>query len=649
MTALAQHALLGLSVAALGGAGLRVASLAAPSGLDRVLAAVTFAACAAVIQAVLLGLVGLGGSPLALAAAACATWLSCRALLPRPRNGAAFELRDWWARLAPRERIAIGALAGAGAAWAAWLLRYPVLGYDSLLYHLSESVTWAERGTPGSVEQIVNGLPVGAYPVTHEVLTAWAVGISGGFAPASLLPPAVAALTAAAGWYGLRALGVSRPVTGLAAGALLACPAAIAYGRSGAALDPAALAWLCTAAALAAGSLRRPARLPFALVAAGMAAGTKTTALPLALTVVVIALVACRPHLARMRKPLVLAAAAGLAVSATWYLRNLIQHGSPFWPFLTLPGGDEAPRAVLEAKSSFLDRPGQTVERLDRLYLEQFAGGIVLLLGALLAPLVARRRSVAAAALATAVSLLLWLNAPQTGVSGNPAFDPGTADAVRYLLPGLGAAALTLALAASSGGRARIFALATLGLALAFNLVQAFGLGFPSAPKATTVLAGAIAGAILAVLWGRVRLPDGVAARLNRHPAPAAATAALVLGCLAAPVASGYLDRRAEMGQWDDGLVRWFAARHDDERAVGISGAVHALLPGDRLQRRVTLIPGRESCAAVTRRREKSWVVFTQVLRRPGRTDVRDCFPGERPSYADDDFQIFAPRPGDGA
>jgi hypothetical protein len=58
------HALLGLSVVALSGAALRLASLTGARGLDRVLAAAPLAAAAAVLEALLLGLAGLGASRL---------------------------------------------------------------------------------------------------------------------------------------------------------------------------------------------------------------------------------------------------------------------------------------------------------------------------------------------------------------------------------------------------------------------------------------------------------------------------------------------------------------------------------------------------------------------------------------------------------
>jgi hypothetical protein len=651
VSALVHHVLFALAVAALAGAGLRAASLAAPAGLDRPLAATVLAVAAAVLEALLLGLVGLGGSAVALALAAGATWLAATAVLPAPDFGPGRELLAWWGGLGVRERLLLGALAGALAAWTAWLVRYPALGYDTLLYHLPESVAWVQGGSPGSVEQIVNFLPVGSYPLAYEVLMGWGTGLARSFLPATLLPPAFLLLLGAAGWRCLRGLRVPRPAAALAVGALVVCPPALAHGQSGAALDPAALAWVAACAALCVGSLRRPALLAPALVAAGLAAGTKTTALPLSALALALALVAGREHLRRLARPLLAAGAAAAGLGAFWYLRNLVDHGSPFWPFLTAPWGDAAPPGVRAGDVSFLDRPGETLSRLHDYYLRHFAGGLVLLAGALVAPLLTRRREVLAAAAAALLSLLLWMAAPMTGVSDNPGFDPGTGDAVRYLLPGLGAAALALALAARTGGIRGGLAAAVLGAAVVLDLVQAFQLGFPSAPSPATPLAGALVGAVLVAGAGVAsrRLRAGPLVRLRLPAAVAGALAAVVAGALLSALAPGYLRRHAEPGQWDSGLVSWFDARRGDARPVAISSAVHALLAGDRLQRRVELIPPSEPCAAVERRRARGWVVFTEIVRRRLRADVRDCFGSERPAFRDRSFRVFAPRAGGGS
>jgi hypothetical protein len=648
-TYVVHHALLGLAVAGLGGAGFRAASLASPRGLPRALAAASFAAAAAVIEAMTLGLVGLGGSSAALAGAAGLTWLGTRALAPAPEIGALQDLAAWWQALAPGERIVLGALGGAGLAWTGWLLRYPAFGYDTLLYHLPEAIIWVQQGTPGTSEAIGSGGPVGSYPLAQEVLTGWAMGIARSFVPATLLVPATAMLTLAGGWCCLRTLRVPRIAAALGLGAVLSLPASIAYGRTGAGVDPAAFAWLAACAGLCAASVRRPALLAPAIVAGGLAIGSKTTALPLTLLAIGLALVASRRQLRWRRGALAAAAGAAGVVGAFWYVRNFAEHGSPFWPFLEGPWGDPRPVSVETAGYSFLDRPGDTLSRAGGFYLDQFVGGMLLLGGALLAPFVARRAAVALAAAATALSLLLWLNAPLTGVSNEPGFDPGTGDAVRYMLPGLGAAVLTLGLAARAGGAARWFATAVLGLALGAGLNQTFELGFPGAPSAFVPLAGAAAGALVAALAGRysrssLRLSTGRVTVPVPRPALVAAAAAMA-GCALAVAAPGYLSRHAETGIFDSGLVAYFDNRKSDSRPVYFSGAINALVSGDRLQREVALLPVDESCFAVRRRRRTAWVVVERLgaARRPARPG--GCLETRSAAFVDGRYLIFAPAP----
>src|SRR4051794_29975909 len=132
------HALLGASVVALALAGLRLASRFAERGLPRVLSAAAFATAAAVAEALLLGLLSLGGSTAALTIAALATAAAAWRLLPRPDVPLGEEAAAWWSERTFAERAVLGAAGGAAAAWAAWQLRYPALGFDTIHYHLPE-------------------------------------------------------------------------------------------------------------------------------------------------------------------------------------------------------------------------------------------------------------------------------------------------------------------------------------------------------------------------------------------------------------------------------------------------------------------------------------------------------------------------------
>ena len=601
---------------------------------------------------------GVGTSPVALVAAALATCAACRALLPAPQPGPGEELGAWWRDLAPAWRVVLGAALGAGLAWSAWLVRHPALGHDMLLYHVPEAIGWVRSGSPGSIDPIVDVLPVGAYPVTHEVLLAWGLGISRGLATASLLTIALIALLVLSAWTGLRTLGAGREVAALGAAALVALPATIASQSGGGTLDPAATAWLCACAALSAGALRgRAALVGPAIVAGGLAAGTKTTALPLVLLVVATTLFACRRRLRPLVRPLAAAVGAALVVGGTWYARNLVSHGSPLWPFMSAPWGDPQPALYRAADVTFLDRPGDTLSRLGDYYAHHFAGGIALLAGALIAPVLAWRREVVAAALVTLLSVLLWANAPFTGVLATSAFDVGTGDATRYLLPGLVAAVLTLGLAARppTAGWRRLVVMAFLGAAVILGARDTLALGFPSSPSLTTPVIGAVGGAL--ALWALDLVPAGERWRPSRGWARAAAVACILgAGALGAVVSHGYVERHADTGLFDAGVVHWFAGQAEwrgGTQPIGLSGSLLAPLAGDRLRHPMRLVRAGARCQDVVDASRRGWLVLRRSEPRTS-LGARDrttaerlqlCLSGRRAVYSDSEYSVYRAAP----
>src|SRR3954468_18273199 len=468
MAPVLHHALLGASVAALGAAGVRGASPLAPTGLARVLVAATFATAAAVAEAILLGLGALGGSPVALALAAVGTWLAARALLPRPLTAPAAELGAWRRARTLPERAAAGALTGAAGAWIGSALLHPALGYDAVHYHVPEMVLWVQQGTPGSLELILPGLPVGNYPLTTEVTVAWAMGLPHSYGPIVLWPWVTFGLTVAGGWVGLRALNVPRAAAAAALAALCSVPWLLAWQSNGSITDPPALAWLVVCAALCVLARDRPVLLAPAVLAAALSIGTKTTVVPMAVVVLAAALWSMRSRLRTIAKPLALATAAGLLVGGGWYLRNLFEHGSPFWPIVAAPWGDPVPKSVETVSTSFLSRPGPTIDGLGTLYAHKFAGGWLLLAAGILAPLAAPRRRVLAAPAVPPGGFAVWTLSPVTGLPPDGTFPETIFSTTRYLLPVLAAAALALALAAAdaTGGRARIVIAVGFGLAV---------------------------------------------------------------------------------------------------------------------------------------------------------------------------------------
>ena len=79
-----------------------------------------------------------------------------------------------------------------------------------MAYHLAEIVSWVHSGHPGAIVASIPGVPTGSYPLTNEVLLAWAMGLTRSFTPVALWSAAALALLLGAGWLGLRRLGVPR-------------------------------------------------------------------------------------------------------------------------------------------------------------------------------------------------------------------------------------------------------------------------------------------------------------------------------------------------------------------------------------------------------------------------------------------------------
>jgi hypothetical protein len=634
------HALLGVSVAALGAAGLRAASPLAPDGLARALVAATFASAAAVAEALALALFALGGSTAALVIAAVATWVAARLLLPEPRVRVADELALWWSSRSVLEKAALGVVAGAGAAWAAWQLRHPALGFDTVVYHAPEILLWLQHGTPGSIQELIPDQPVGNYPLTAEVTIGWAMGVSRSLVPLILVPWAWIALTAVGGWTGLRALGVAVRPRALAVAALCTNTWLLAWQNVGGITDPGALAWLATCAALCALSRGRPVLLAPALLAAGLSAGCKTTALPMLVVVLALGLWAARSRLRAIKAPLALGLGGAFAVGGFWYARDLVQHGSPFWPIVAAPWGDPVPHSFALVDTSFLGRLGPTWDRLGDQYLRHFAGGIVLLAGGVAAALLSRRSRARWAALAVALGFLLWATAPVSGVSDEMRLDGVIFSATRYLLPVLFAAALALALAATERTRTALAAAAILAAATVVNLVQVFDLGFPLAPSAFTPLVGAVAGGLVAALLHRVRV---------RPPSLATAALVVAIGAVLAIPASGFVSRHAGTHPvFTESVTRWLAGDpgFSSPRRTGVatSPAFNGPLAGDRLQHPLSSLASDASCREIAGRARKAWLVVGVVAVRgavPAR--VSRCLGGRPPAFSGGGYSVYRP------
>lgn len=634
-------------MAALLGAGLRLSSRVAPRGLERVLSAATLAAALAVAEAILLGLVGAGSDPLALSGAALITWAVTLAWLPSPDVPLRREAAESWRAASTAQRMLLGALVGAGAAWAAWLFRHPAYGFDGVTYHIPEIVAWVQSGRPGSVVDVLPGIPVGNYPLTGEVMLAWGSGIARSFGPLTLWPVAMLGVLVSAAWLGLRTLRVSGGKAALAIAALVSAPVLMNWNFNGPGTDTPALAWLVTAAALTVLATRReePALMAPALVAAALAVGTKPTMGPLAVAVVIWGLWSTRRRLSGAVTPLVLGAVLGIVAGGVWYLRNVLDHGSPLWPYLPTPWSDPKPLAVERIDDSFVDHPGRTLDAFGNpdYVAGLFVGGLVVLAGAMFMVLLARRASVAVAAAAAGVCVLVWMNGPATGIVYERA-SAATFATLRFLLPAIAAATLALALA-TRAGRARVLAIAVLSLVLAVNLVQLFDLGSPEMPAPWAPLAGAAAGAALAATLG-ARLPI----RALLHPV-AAASGAAVAGMALGVAAAGLIDRHRQLAHFDAGLISWFSGPADDKRPIAMAPYVVGMLTGDRLDRPVQALGRRAPCSVVRRHATEGWLVVSTFESDDifGPSSIDECLREAKPVHATKPFRVYDLRPGTAA
>ena len=260
-----------------------------------------------------------------------------------------------------------------------------------------------------------------------------------------------------------------------------------------------------------------------------------------------------RAHLRRLALPLGAAALATAVVGGRSYVRNLLEHGSPFWPFIDTSWGDPIPPYIARFDVSFLDRPRATLEGRVGEYLD-FLGGAPLDAGLRdrSRPCVVRRRAVVASAAATAVGALIWARSPFTGRSDFSRLFDFSLTTTRYLLPVFAAAALTLgaghprrapAETAWRSGRSRSRA--------------------PGAcrPRSTSAIRGRPRPAFFwrAVVVGAA---GGLLAGCAPKPTPAAlrrlgAAAAVGFALLLAVTAPGFLERYAGTGNFGSPVVSW--------------------------------------------------------------------------------------------
>jgi hypothetical protein len=262
-------------------------------------------------------------------------------------------------------------------------------------------------------------------------------------------------------------------------------------------------------------------------------------------------------------------------------------------------------------------------------YLQLLSGGVLLLAGGVVAWVAAPRSRAAKVAAAVALlALLLWANAPYTGITKNAALAVG---AVRYLLPAMAAATLALCVAGRDARAARWLAWGVFGLSALVSAARTWQLGFPYVPALSTIVALTVAGGALTML----------ARRLPRTVARAGAVALpLLLIAGAAGSTDGFVRRHTDSGLPDGGLLRALErARVPETEDVLMAPATVALVRGDTLGRRVDLVPATTPCARLRGR----FVVLQRTPPTPEYDRLSRCMRGDRPAWSDATYELHVP------
>ncbi len=630
------------SLVALAAAGWRVAALGTPSGLLRLTAAIAVSATVAVSSALVLGLIGLGASPPALALAALGAWAGARRWVTVGAPSAGEQLRTWWSSLTPVGRIARAALAGAFLGYLVWLLRHPAIGFDALADHLALPVDWVHNGRPGSIVAVNDGLPFAYFPNVHEVLLTWLTGLARTLVPQTLLTPAALVLLGVSVRAGLGRLAVPPLLSWLAVGVVTSIPLVVVQ-LGGPNTDLPGMAWLACTAALAAGAARQPRLLGFGVVAAGLAVGTKTTTVVLAVLSLALAAWAVRDSLRREAVWLVSAFCVAVLTGGFWYLRALFDHGSPLWPLSSTAWGDPVPPGLRAIEPSFLAHIRATLRGRVGDYGRALAGGLVVVPAAVLAPLWVRRRTTIWGALVVAGAVLIWAASPYTGNWRSTQLALG---ATRYLLPSLLAATVAVALA---GREARTAALAVLGLAFAIDLDRSLSLGYPATPGVGSVALGAVLAAGLALVAPWLARAARERDKPTRSRAAVAFAVAVLgvaaLGALLVPV-NGYLEAHAETGEFDSALIRWFNGREEfrsGHQPIVVGPVDVAILAGAHLSHPLYPLGSLGGCAGALRTIRGGWVVLERDPAAPAAiAPWQRCLAGHAPVFAGGGFIVYS-------
>jgi hypothetical protein len=535
--------LLGIAIAALGGASLRCVSRLCVATDARILGASALFSGLVIAEPLLIGLTGHGASPYLLTAAALVTWLVARLLVGSSDTPLRHQLADAWASSPAGVRVSLGILVTLVAGITIHQMRNPLIGYDGLVYHVAEPAVWIGDGHPGSFHQTVHVFPTQAYPKSFEMIIFWFTAISR--SPATLVPLMMAfyLLAGYAIFASLRRVGCVPWLAALATTTAMVIPWNV-YEFGSAYNDVATFAYFAAAAGLCLMARSEPAALGFAVVASGVSVGIKTTTVPL----VIVALVWAGYHLRQRLRPhalsLGLLGALGIGLGGLWYTLNLIRYHAPLWPFSSFPDGPPQPYLWRTLGATFLHDPSATAKALEWHTYREYLGGELILLAAIVViiPMAflpaqrgSRRLILFGCGLAAAYAVV-WSDTQFTGISHEiPLLAYST---LRYLNSAPVIVAVVLALVARERGVSRWVAVGLLGAALVFNLVEdrhlTTGL-FPSWPVLVALVMIGVVGGLLSL-----QAASGGLTAILRQPALAPALA-IVGAVLTAVMATNYL------------------------------------------------------------------------------------------------------------
>lgn len=368
--------------------------------------------------------------------------------------------------------------------------------WDTWWYHLPLAAHFVQEHGLGGLLRTTDEPVTSFYPADGSLLHAIGILLFGSDAVSPMLNLGFLALAIAAA-YALGTALKARALVLCAVALVLATPLLRGTQPGDATNDIVVLALVLAAmTALFVGRLH-PAALAVAGMAMGMCIGTKLTLLA-AVPIWLLGLVVLS-HGTRMRTALCVAAPT-VVLGATWYLRNLIETGSPV-PMVALPGWDRPHSYFLEGvvSVSVLQRVGEA-----NVWSLHFLPGLNHQLGPLW-PLMLTAAAVGLGAsvwrggmsrvlaVGAVVGILSYVATPTTGslFTGQ----------LRHPVPSL---AIGLVLLAGEGRRLRgPAALAVTGLAAAAVVLTVVGAQAPLSPELPRAAVGvAIVGAVgLLVLW----------------------------------------------------------------------------------------------------------------------------------------------------